>query len=191
MMRGSEVLMSEASCRCFEPLPRERWAEHPHFPSQVLLLGSHQNFRRISKTLVAAVGVERDVEAGRGPLEVRQAAFDQWQRSMRSHEHYEEHKLYPFLRHRFGVSTALLERGHEALHEIERALRSAANDGEAARWAATMARFDVVLHEHLRDEEDLVIPCLLALEPREFTRYYHSSIGELLATPSCGAALQA
>ncbi len=181
--------MSDASCRCFEPLPRDRWAEHPHFPSQVLLLGSHENFRRISKALLAA-GVERRAGlSSAASLEARQRMFDQWQRSMRSHEHYEEHKLYPFLRHRFGVSTDPLERGHRTLHKIARDLRGAATEGEQARWAATMARFDVVLHEHLRDEEDLVIPCLLALEPREFNTYYHASIGELLATPSCGASL--
>jgi hypothetical protein len=38
----------------------------------------------------------------------------------------------------------------------------------------------------LRDEEDLVIPCLLALEPREFSAYYHGSLSKLLSdTPAC------
>lgn len=178
--------MSDVSSRCFEPLPRDRWAEHPHFPSQVLLLGSHDNFRRISKTLVAASVGSRSGLLSASSLEARQRLFDQWQRSMRSHEHYEEDKLYPFLQHRFGVSTALLERGHETLHEIGRDLRSAAAEGEEDRWAATMARFDVVLHEHLRDEEDLVIPCLLALTPREFSTYYHGAVGDLLSdSPAC------
>jgi hypothetical protein len=169
--------MTETARSCFEPLPRERWAEHPRFPSQVLLLGSHQNFRRISKALVASDPAS---------LEARQRLFDQWQRAMRSHEHYEEQKLYPFLRHRFGVQTALLEAGHAALHEIERELRRAFGAADDVAWAKTMARYDVVLHEHLRDEEDLVIPCLLALEPREFSAYYHGSLTQLLADiPAC------
>jgi hypothetical protein len=168
--------MSDPSRTCFEAVPRERWAEHPRFPSQTLLLGSHRNFRELSKLLVAAAS----------PLEVRQRLFDQWQGAMRSHEAYEEHKLYPFLRHRFGVQTAVLEAGHQTLHAIESELRAAFRDGDDARWAARMRRYDVVLHEHLRDEEDLVIPCLLALEPREFTAYYHGTLSELIAdTPAC------
>lgn len=162
---------------CFEPLPRERWAEHPRFPSQVLLLGSHQNFRRISKALVSGEPAS---------LEARQRLFRQWQSAMRSHEHYEEEKLYPFLRHRFGVITSGLEHGHAALHEIERELGAAYDERDESSWARTMARYDVVLHEHLRDEEDIVIPCLLALEPREFSAYYHGSLATLLAdTPRC------
>jgi hypothetical protein len=177
MLDRPEVLMTETARSCFEPLPRERWAEHPRFPSQVLLLGSHQNFRRISKALVASAPAS---------LEARQRLFDQWQAAMRSHEHYEERKLYPFLRHRFGVKTVLLEEGHAALHTIERELRRAFDADDQAAWAKTMARYDVVLHEHLRDEEDLVIPCLLALEPREFSAYYHGSLAELLAdTAAC------
>lgn len=164
--------------QCFEPIPRERWAEHPHYPSQVLLLGSHQSFRRVSKALVA--NPPPSLDSG-------QQVFEQWQRSMRSHERYEEHKLYPFLRHRFGVKTAALERGHEALHALGADLGKSFRAGDEASWRATMGRYDVVLHEHLRDEEDLVIPCLLALSPREFSAYYHGLASTLLSeTPACG-----
>lgn len=172
--------MSPVDARCFEPIPRERWAEHPHYPSQVLLLGSHQSFRKNSKTLVAA---------GSLSLTAKQQLFEQWQRSMRSHERYEESKLYPFLRRRFGVSTTSLEHGHEVLHTIEADLRNAHDAQQEGRWNASMGRYDVVLHEHLRDEEDLVIPCLLALSPREFSRYYHGSTWELLSdTPACACS---
>ena len=46
--------MGDSARRCFEPLAREQWPTHPRFPGQVLLLGSHENFRRISRALVAA-----------------------------------------------------------------------------------------------------------------------------------------
>lgn len=174
---------------CFEPVPRERWAEHPRFPSQALLLGSHENFRLLSKAIVAASpkgGGRGAGELAGASLEARLDLFDRWQWAMRSHEHYEEHKLYPFLRHRFGVKTAHLEAGHRALHANEVDLRGAVDERDEESWATSMARYDVVLHEHLRDEEDLVIPCLLALEPREFSAYYHGSVSTLLAqAPGC------
>ena len=181
--------MTDAARRCFEPVSRERWAEHPRFPGQALLLGSHENFRRLSRALVAA----SPRSGGRGlgelagtSLDMRRNLFDRWQWAMRSHEHYEENKLYPFLRHRFGVQTAELEAGHRALHAIEHDLRGAVDDRDEVSWAISMARYDVVLHEHLRDEEDLVIPCLLALEPREFSAYYNGSVSRLLLeTPAC------
>lgn len=169
-----------------EQVPRERWAEHQRFPSQALLLGSHQNFRRLSKALVGASRQPAEGEFAGASLAARQRLFEQWQRSMRSHEHYEERKLYPFLRHRFCVKTLALEEGHEALHAIERELGRLADAADDSGWATAMTRYDVVLHEHLRDEEDLVIPCLLALEPREFIAYYNGSLPELLAsTPAC------
>jgi hypothetical protein len=177
MLMGPEDPMTEAPRRCFEPVPREVWALHPRFPSQALLLGSHESFRRISRSLLTASLA----------LDARQDRFDQWQWAMRSHEHYEEHKLYPFLGQRFGVETAALEAGHRTLHAIASELCVASDERDDASWATSMARYDVVLHEHLRDEEDLVIPCLLALEPREFSAYYYGSVAKLLASsPACG-----
>jgi len=181
--------MSDLARSCFEAVPRERWAEHPRYPSQTLLLGSHRNFREISRALVAASLSDtppRSPASAASALDVRQRLFDQWQSAMRSHEAYEEHKLYPFLRHRFGVETGSLEAGHQTLHVIAGELRGASREGDDARWSARIRRYDVLLHEHLRDEEDLVIPCLLALEPREFVAYYHGTLPQLLAdTPAC------
>ena len=162
--------MSDAPRSCFVPIARERWAEHPRFASQALLLGSHENFRRISRMLA-------DVD-GEDSLEARQRLFDRRQWSMRSHEHYEEGKLYPFLRKRFGVKTGQLEAGHERLHAIEIELRATAAERDEPTWARVMQNYDRVLDAHLRDEEELVIPCLLALEPSEFRAYYDGSAAQ-------------
>jgi hypothetical protein len=104
---------------------------------------------------------------------------------MRSHEHYEESKLYPFLRRRFGVKTAHLESGHQTLHAIEVELRAAAAERDEQAWAIVMNTYDRVLDGHLRAEEDLVIPCLLALEPSEFRAYYDGSAASVARLAAC------
>jgi hypothetical protein len=111
--------------------------------------------------------------------------FDRWQWAMRSHEHYEEQKLYPFLRSRFGVTTSALEAGHEALHALEVDLRVAHEERDEPTWAIAMARYDARLREHLDEEEALVIPCLLALTPREFRSYYDGSAATVVRAAAC------
>ncbi|MEZ4321451.1 MAG: hemerythrin domain-containing protein [Myxococcota bacterium] len=141
-------------------LPREAWTTHPHYPSQVLLLRSHASFRSISRQLIdgASRGVERDAL-----LEI----FRWWKASMRSHEAYEEGKLYPFLTRRFGIDTAPMAEGHDALRTADLRVR-AASDTELQ---AALEHHDTVLDVHLDLEESIVIPALLALEPEEFEAY--------------------
>ena len=40
-------------CEARPLFEREAWREHPHYPRQLMLLGSHENFRRISNILIA------------------------------------------------------------------------------------------------------------------------------------------
>ena len=75
--------------------------------------------------------------------------------------------------------------GHEALHAIERDLRVAFAERDEASWSTSMARYDRVLRQHLREEEERVIPCLLALEPREFRAYYDGSAATVLRAAAC------
>ncbi len=168
-------------------IPREAWEDHPHFPAQVLLLGSHENFRRVNRYLVEEV-VKPGSVAG------LQRLYASWISGMRSHEAYEEHKLYPYLARRWGVSFDAAAAGHDALHEVDHVVRAAfaaagrtpEPDARAA-LAAALARHERVLLDHLALEEDLVIPLLLALDPAEFDDYCHSSIGRLLAGLATGA----
>ena len=157
-------------------LPREKWRSHPHYPSQVLLLGSHQNFRAISKILVEAA--ESEVAGGR--LESLERLFESWQAGMKNHERYEEAKLYPFLRRRYCVSTESLERGHEQLGELKEQVRVAFASANRDELHEALAIYDRALHAHLTEEEDLVIPLLLALEPEEFASYAHGSVRQVL-----------
>ncbi|MCH9684301.1 MAG: hemerythrin domain-containing protein [Deltaproteobacteria bacterium] len=153
-------------------LPREQWRRHPHFATQTLLLGSHENFRRISTMLVDNAG-QAATQAWIGRL------YAQWIAAMRSHEAYEEYKLYPFLTRRWGLSFAEAEAGHQRLHACDGEVRAAFDRGRGEGDSPdvlriALERHDGVLREHLRHEEDLVIPALLALTPREFEDYYRS-----------------
>lgn len=165
------------------PITRDEWRLHPRFPAQVLLLGSHENFRRVSKYLL------QEAKAGRphAPLE---SLFRRWISAMRGHEAYEEHKLYPFLARRWDVSFKDAEAGHVELHErydavLEafaraRATSDEVSDDERAGVVRALEAHDRVLHAHLELEEDLVVPLLLELSPEEFEFYCNSSIATLL-----------
>ncbi len=143
-------------------LPRTQWKSHPHYPSQVLLLGSHENFRRVSAMLIAAA------RAGEPPAWVR-SVYEQWIRAMRSHEAYEERKLYPFLERRWQVSLQDSEVGHDELHRADEAVRTAFDDDVGIVEA--LERHDEVLRAHLEIEETQVIPLLLGLAPAEFESF--------------------
>lgn len=150
-------------------LSRAAWAAHPKFPEQVLLLGSHASFRATSRRLI-----ERARQgASRANL---LSTFSLWKSAMAGHERYEEYKLYPYLEHRWGLDTAPLAQGHEALAEADRRVRQ--SDGPALLQA--LEHHDRVLLEHLELEESVVIPALLALSSAEFERYCNSPLWVLL-----------
>jgi hypothetical protein len=162
---------------------REGWASHPHYPAQVLLLGSHDNFRNISRRLV------QEARAGR---DLRWVAdlYHRWISAMRSHEAYEEQKLYRYLERRWDQSFAACEEGHQELHARDAEVRAAVRAMDLAqtppdpalceRLAAALQAHDDALVRHLQVEEDLVIPLLLDLCPWEFTRYTNHSLSTLL-----------
>lgn len=163
-------------------LARARWSTHARYPEQVLLLGSHANFRRISRTLVDAA--ERGDE-----LQLIASLYLRWIAAMRSHEGYEEHKLYPYLGRRFGLDLSPAEAGHAQLHDRHDevvaamvALAEARASTADRALAGALSAHDEILTTHLELEEDMVIPCLLALEPEEFRAYTTRPIEVLLAT---------
>lgn len=154
-------------------LPRHAWADHPHYPDQVLLLGSHRSFRQFSRMLIDRT------ESGGEPKAIGYA-FSYWKSSMGNHEHYEEHKLYPYLEARWGISCDDLREGHHALAAVEEAVHAAVTEDSRDGLLTALREHDTVLSAHLDREEEVVIPALLALTPEEFDTYYHSSIHRLL-----------
>ena len=145
-------------------LPREDWPEHPNYPRQLLLLGSHANFLRINRQLVQ---LARDGASARSI----ESYFRRWIAAMRSHEAYEERKLYPYLSARWGADFSAARDGHEALHEAFDLVVAACRADDADVLTAALEAHHAVLEDHLRLEEELVIPLLLELPPEEFDVY--------------------
>jgi hypothetical protein len=168
-------------------IPREEWTSHPRFRTQALLLGSHSNFRRVSRYLVDKASGEAFVGL--------HSLFERWIAAMRSHEAYEERKLYPYLEYRWGVSLDDARAGHDELHaradEVVEAFGTLAlprdpsdsmespSDNVVLR---ALRAHDQTLDAHLNVEEEAVVPLLLELSPDEFDRYYRSPLS-LLLTP--------
>ena len=106
---------------------------------------------------------------------------------MKSHEGYEEGKLYPYLNAKYGVKTAVLELHHQTLGLADERVHAAVEEGDALKFAHALKKHDEILVPHLAQEEDLLIPLLLALEPREFERYSNGHISGLLRDLARGA----
>ena len=159
-------------------LPRRAWPDHPRFPQQVLLLSAHKSFRRTSRSLVRRAESGEDAAAIGG-------VFDYWKSAMSGHEGYEEHKLYPYLEARWGLSCEPLRAGHHQLAALEAAVQAAVAgcDGPATPALHTaLMTHDAALLAHLAVEEELVVPALLALSPAEFKAYYQNNIRTLLSS---------
>lgn len=175
-------MQTETALRSPPELPRSQWAAHPNYPSQTLLLGSHANFLRVNAYLVEAA------EERSSPAWELELLYRRWIGAMRSHEHYEEHKLYPYLGRRWSVSFKAAEEGHALLHEAHDAVIEAfaalrTDPASQEGWRTlkdALSAHERVLSAHLELEEELVIPLLLGLEREEFESYMHSSIKTLL-----------
>lgn len=146
----------------------------------MLLVGSHDNFLAINDYL--SEQASRVADPGR--LEAR---YRYWIGAMRSHERYEEVKLYPYLAHRFGVSFDDALSGHEELHERHDAVLAAfvavsphVSDASRAALVRALRAHRDTLYAHLQTEEAAVIPRLLDLSRVEFERYYALPIDVLL-----------
>ena len=155
-------------------LPPEGWASHPRFPQQVLLLGSHERFRGTGSRLIKAL------KQGESRTKLL-SQFSMWKSAMERHEHYEEHKLYPFLEHRWGMETQDLSEGHVALDRADAVVRRA----HGAELGAALEAHQDILLLHLDMEERRVIPALLALSAEEFVLYSSSPIRMLLKALPC------
>ncbi len=161
---------------------RALWASHPNYPRQLLLLRSHQSFRSISRMLVIRSAALEGLPSVRWRDDTLYL-FSAWQAGMKSHEHYEEHKLYPFLSQRYCVALDVLLGDHRELDRLRTETTETLVHGEAPAVQAVLGELDHVLVHHLQREEDLVIPMLLELEPEEFERYTRAPAGHVEPQP--------
>ncbi len=109
------------------------------------------------------------------------ALFGDWMSAMRSHERYEERRLYPLLVEHFGVDLGHLEEHHRSLHGVADAVLAAAlaarlgalEPGATPGWPAledALRSHERALEAHLIAEENVVIPLLLELPATVFAR---------------------
>jgi len=154
-------------------IPRAAWTSHPNYPEQVLLLGSHQGFRDFSAQLIELARAGHDL----GFIE---ANYRRWIAAMRSHEAYEERKLFPYLTRRCHQDFSSAQSGHDALHDAHDVVLAAFEKSDRDGCAAALVAHDRVLREHLELEENLVIPLLLAMPRDEFQSYSRKTPRELM-----------
>lgn len=165
-------------------LTRSAWSDHPHYPEQLLLLGSHDNFRRASRSLIEWAGrLLRDADAV--AMAHNRDVFNQWQAAMGGHEHYEEHKLYPYLERRYGVELGRLRHGHQRLSRLRADVRSAYGSYRPDEQLGALQSFDAELRAHLAEEEDAVIPLLLHLPRADFVSYSRAQTAQPCSDVVC------
>lgn len=167
-------------------LPRSEWPTHANYPNQALLLGSHDNFRNISAHLVKESLRAWSAASTQPPRADLANLFRRWKRAMKGHEGYEESKLYPYLHAKYGVSMAVLEMHHQSLGAAEDRVYEAESKGDALRFSHALKKHHEILIPHLAQEEEMVIPLLLALDRGEFERYSRGHIAALLRELAVG-----
>jgi iron-sulfur cluster repair protein YtfE (RIC family) len=184
-MRTTTPPSSRCELSVARPLfSREAWTLHPHYPDHVLLVGSHQNFKRISTILVERASTLTAPAEAQWRDETKRL-FQWWQSGMRSHEHYEETKLYPYLEARYCMSLGPLVSDHGELDDGRSAVTNALTEPAHLPIQDALRSFHEVLVGHLQHEEDLVMPMLLELNRTEFQRFLGASPAELRLTASC------
>jgi iron-sulfur cluster repair protein YtfE (RIC family) len=152
-----------------QPLPDiapERWHEHPAWTRQAYdaLVGFHDRYRRETSRLVAAAADEQitreELLRDCTTLEDR----------LHTHEAVEEQGLYPFIEQRFDVELEPLRLEHQELNScIDKLKAMLATPGiERHLLRRELARLDQTLREHLRAEEAVCVPALLAISAADF-----------------------
>jgi hypothetical protein len=159
--------------------PREGWEVHPNFTALTAFwLDRHLGFRRMQGLLLdetrAFIGGDREPLAYAGGL-VRLAG--RFLNELHGHHSIEDHHYFPALEAldaRLSTGFTLLDADHHAIDPLLHAMAERANallaairDGAptadpAGRLEADLARFAGFLDRHLTDEEEIVVPVILA-----------------------------
>jgi hypothetical protein len=154
-----------------ETIPRESWAQHPHFGGLAAFwMDRHGMFRQILDMLVAdtqaRIGNDLDPIAHRQRL---QRLGGMLVGELHMHHNIEDMQYFPKLRalqpsldHGFD----LLEGDHAALDGLLAQFTSSANgvltgETEPGAFLDALQDFAVLMDRHLTDEEDLIVPVLL------------------------------
>ncbi len=159
--------------------PRPDWPAHPQFDGLTRFwLERHLSLRRLHGLLAAET--EALLDRATDPREAagRLAGLgNRFLGDLTGHHQVEDHHYFPLLRAqdaRLEAGFDLLDADHDAIHDGVRTLAERANatlQGLAATPAdlapqaalhADLDRFGRLLERHLTDEEDLIVPVILA-----------------------------
>jgi len=159
--------------------PRGAWESHPHFTTLIRFwLDRHLMFRRLQGLLCNET--EGFLDGGSAPAVYGRALLrlaGGFINELHGHHMIEDHHYFPTLQGldaRIATGFDLLEADHQAidpwLHRFADRVNAVLADlpsGTAARVSAgalhdDLAAFERLLDRHLTDEEELVVPVLLA-----------------------------
>ncbi len=154
-----------------ESFPRGTWEAHPQFSGLVQFwLDRHLMFRRLTQAL------RDDAEAavdGRLEAHAHAARLSRYGgmlvSQLQGHHQIEDTHYFPALSRLetpLARGFAILDADHHALDGLLERFTQSANDvlqgqGEAGRFHTELLSFEGLLHRHLEDEEDLIVPVIL------------------------------
>ncbi len=153
-----------------EAYPRARWEEHDNFGMLIRFwLDRHLMFRRLIDALRTDTQARLDTQLDPTSYRQRLHRFGGLLvGELQGHHQIEDFHYFPRLsRIEPGLQRGfdLLDSDHHALDEELAGFTAAANaalsDGEAGPFLVQLDRLSGLLHRHLVDEEDLIVPVLL------------------------------
>lgn len=162
-----------------EEYPRDMWTGHANFPGLTAFwLDMHGKFRSVSDELIKSSQGYLDDKTDPqrfGAITARYTQF--FLQGLHGHHSVEDHHYFPVmatLDPRVERAFELLDKDHHDLHAHLEQLADATNavllplrDGDdirdvSAQLLATQERLAAFLERHLTDEEDVVVPLILA-----------------------------
>ncbi|WP_436771602.1 hemerythrin domain-containing protein [Yinghuangia sp. YIM S09857] len=126
----------------------------------------HRAMRRDARRLVAAAP---SVATRPGHQPATAAWWERVRAAIDWHHHTEDEQFWPELRRRTGVSVDdVLGDDHAGLDRVMAAVSAALATPGAAELPLAAARFDTLVHGHLRREEAAVFPVLAGVGVRDY-----------------------
>ncbi|TNF57218.1 MAG: hemerythrin domain-containing protein [Rhodobacteraceae bacterium] len=151
--------------------PRTGWQTHRNFNGLVQFwMERHMMFRQLVTILTEDVQALSDRRMDHGRYAPRLSRFaGTLLNELHGHHGIEDHHYFPRLvriDRRAEQGFALLDRDHHAmdghLHAMAEAANAVLKGGEPGPFAERLDAFARMLNRHLDDEEDIVVPVILA-----------------------------
>ncbi|PIL18139.1 hypothetical protein P775_21470 [Puniceibacterium antarcticum] len=167
--------MPEALRVLLETFPREDWEAHPHFSGLVAFwLDRHLMFRNLLGSLQsdAEAAIDRKIDPQSHKKRVSQYG-GMLVSQLHGHHQIEDHHYFPVLSKmepKLLKGFDILDADHHAMDGLLNRFTSSANavlqgKGKPGPFHKELLSFGALLHRHLEDEEDLIVPVILKHGP--------------------------